>query len=70
MRRDLRLGSTSGQIYATACGQLIMRITTKPLFGRMPDFVMEEYCSLEEGGQIIVDRQCCLEPRTGNRCQQ
>jgi hypothetical protein len=69
MRRDLRLGSTSGQIYMTTEGLLILRALSKPLWGNI-DIVMEEYLRLEESGQVIVDRQCLLELKTGRKAIQ
>lgn len=69
MRRDLRLGSTSGQIFMTTDGMLILRARSRPMFGSI-DYVMEEYMRLEEGGQVIVDRMCCLEVKSGNTATQ
>lgn len=40
MRRDLRLGSTAGQIFMTSEGMLILRATFRSLFGK-PEFIME-----------------------------
>jgi hypothetical protein len=39
------------------------------MFGSI-DYVMEEYMRLEEGGQVIVDRMCCLEVKSGNTATQ
>ncbi|KAF6265361.1 RNA dependent RNA polymerase-domain-containing protein [Scenedesmus sp. NREL 46B-D3] len=70
MRRDMRLGSTVGKIYMTDSGTLILRSETKPAFGRKVDLILEDYLTLEEGGQVIVDRMCCLEVATGRRVTQ
>lgn len=69
MRRDLRLGTTSGQIFMTTDGMLVLRARSKPMFGAH-DFIMEEYMRLEEAGQVIVDRMCCLCIKSGNRATQ
>lgn len=69
LRRDLRLGSTSGNIYITTDGVLILRARSRPMFGNV-DFIMEEYMHLEDGGKVIVDQMCCLEVRSGNRATQ
>jgi len=69
MRRDLRLGSTSGQIFMTTDGMLILRARSRPMFGNV-DYIMEEYMRLEEGGDVIVDRMCCLEVKSGNKATQ
>lgn len=69
MRRDLRLGSTSGQIFMTTDGMLILRARSRPMFGSI-DYVMEEYMRLEEAGEVVVDRMCCLEVKSGNTATQ
>jgi hypothetical protein len=70
LRRDLRLGSTYGQIYFTACGMLILRARARPVFGSGYDYVTEEYIRLEQGGTVLVDRMCCMEVKTGNTATQ
>jgi hypothetical protein len=70
MRRDLRIGSTSGQIYMTTDGMLILRARSKPLWGSDHDFIMEEYMRLEDGGKVIVDRMCCLCIKSGRQATQ
>lgn len=70
MRRDLRLGTTSGQIFMTTDGMLILRARSRPMFGNSHDFIMEEYMRLEDGGQTIVDRMCCLCIKSGLRATQ
>lgn len=62
-------GSTSGQIFMTTCGMLILRARSRPMFGSI-DYVMEEYMKLEDGGEVIVDRMCCLEVKSGNTASQ
>jgi len=34
------------------------------------DVILEEYLKLEEGGQVLVARQCCLQVATGKRAVQ
>jgi hypothetical protein len=70
MRRDLRLGTTSGQIFMTTDGMLILRARSKPMWGHGHDYVMEEYMRLEDGGKIIVDRMCCMCIKSGARATQ
>jgi hypothetical protein len=66
----MRLGSTVGKIYMTECGTLILCSECKPAFGRKVDIILEDYLTLEEGGQVIVDRMCCYEVSTGRRIEQ
>lgn len=63
-------GTTSGQIFMTTDGMLILRARSKPLFGSAHDFIMEEYMRLEEDGEVIVDRMCCLCIKSGARATQ
>jgi hypothetical protein len=39
------------------------------MFGNV-DYVMEEYMKLEDGGETIVDRMCCMEVKSGNKASQ
>ena len=41
MRRDIRMGRSTGQMYFTACGTLIFRVHAKGLWGDEVEFVME-----------------------------
>jgi hypothetical protein len=66
----MRLGSTVGKIYMTDSGILILRSECKPAFGRKVDIILEDYLTLEEGGQVIVDKMCCYEVSTGRRITQ
>jgi len=65
MRRDIRVGRSSGQMYFTACGTLIFRVYAKSLWGGDPEYVMEEYSRLEDEGNTIVSRQCCTHLGSG-----
>lgn len=70
MRRDLRLGTTCGEIFMTTDGMLVLRTRTKPMFGSTHDLVQEEYMRLEDEGQLIVDRMCCMEVKSGRKATQ
>jgi hypothetical protein len=48
---------------------LILRARSRPMFGNV-DYVMEEYMKLEDGGETIVDRMCCMEVKSGNKASQ
>lgn len=69
-RRDLKLGSCSGKIYMTDTGMVVLRIEARAAFSGRVEFIVEDYLTLEEGGQVIVDRMCCLEVATGRRATQ
>jgi hypothetical protein len=49
---------------------MIIRHETWSILGRKPDFIVEDYCHLEEGGQVLVDRMCACNFRTGQRAEQ
>lgn len=70
LRRDLKPGRSFGRIYLTADNTLIFRVWTKPMFGGDYDLIMEEYMRLEDEGQVLVARQCCLDPKSGKRAVQ
>jgi hypothetical protein len=70
MRRDIRMGRSTAQLYFTACGTLIFRVTVFGLFSSQPDYVCEDYLRLEEGGRAVVTRQCCTQVATGRTAVQ
>lgn len=70
LRRDLKTGRSYGKIYMTADGTLIFRVWTRPMFSNAVDIITEEYMRLEEGGNVLVARQCCLQVSTGKRAVQ
>lgn len=49
---------------------LILRAKARPVFGSSPDYVTEEYIRLESGGDVLVDRMCCMEIKTGKTATQ
>ena len=59
LRRDTRVGRSSGQVFFTACGTLILRVSCRGLFCDEPDAVFEDYLTLSENGSSIVTRQTC-----------
>jgi hypothetical protein len=65
MRRDVRIGRSTGQVFFTSCGTLIFRVYYRPLWGEEPEFVCEEYSRLEDGGRVIVSRQACADLSSG-----
>jgi len=69
MRRDIKMGRTSGQLYFTACGTLIFRVFVKGLFSNV-EYVCEDYSTLEEGGKVIASRQTCVHLATGRTAEQ
>jgi hypothetical protein len=66
----MRLGTTTGQIYFTTCGMLILRACAWPVFGSSPDYTTEEYIRLEGGGHVLVDRMCCMDMKTRKTATQ
>lgn len=49
---------------------LVIRHETWGILGRKPDFIVEDYLTLEEEGTVIVDRMCCQNFKTGARAEQ
>lgn len=70
MRRDVRMGRSVGELFYTACGTLIFRVTSKGLMSDEPVFVAEDYIMLDAGGRSITTRQCCCVAATGARAEQ
>jgi hypothetical protein len=67
----MRLGSCSGKLYMTDSNVLILRVEARPPFhkGRV-DTISEAYVTMEEGGQVLVSRMCCMDLATGKRATQ
>lgn len=40
------------------------------MFSNEVDIITEEYMRLEEDGQVLVARQCCLDVKSGKRAVQ
>jgi hypothetical protein len=40
------------------------------MWGKTPDYVVEDYFKLEQGGKVLVDRMCCFCTRTKRSAQQ
>jgi hypothetical protein len=70
LRRDIKMGRSTGQMYFTACGTLIFRVFTRGVFGGDPDTICEEYSRLEDGGRRIISLQRCLHIPTGRTAEQ
>jgi hypothetical protein len=49
---------------------LVIRHETRGLLSRKPDYIVEDYLTLEEEGTVIVDRMCCQHVKTGARAEQ
>jgi hypothetical protein len=67
----MRLGSCSGKLYMTDSKMLILRVEARPPFhkGRV-DTISEAYVTMEEGGQVLISRMCCMDVATGRRATQ
>ena len=48
----------------------MQRVYAHGLFATEPDFVTEEYSRLEDGGAVIVSRQCCRHYASGRTATQ
>ena len=59
LRRDQRIGRSSGQMFFTACGTLILRVHGRGFFCDEPDMVCEDYITLSDDGRTIFTRQKC-----------
>jgi hypothetical protein len=60
IRRDLKMGRGYGKLFMTADGMLIARIWQRLAFSDRVDVIMEEYMTLEQNGEVIVDKMACL----------
>jgi len=71
-RRDVKLtGHARGEgVYFTEGGGLILRHEAWSFLAKKPDFIVEDYLTLEDNGTVIVDRMCCLNTKTGERAEQ
>ncbi|KAI8463214.1 MAG: hypothetical protein J3K34DRAFT_475418 [Monoraphidium minutum] len=70
MRRDIKVGRSSGRMYFTTCGTLIFRVYTYGLFSSEPELVNEEYSRLARGGKEIITLQRCLHYASGRTADQ
>uniref|UniRef100_A0A383WPQ1 Uncharacterized protein n=1 Tax=Tetradesmus obliquus TaxID=3088 RepID=A0A383WPQ1_TETOB len=70
LRRDMGFGSMSGRIYMTADGTLVLRTVSRSMMRHEVESVCEDYLSLEEDGQVVVDRMCCMHVASGKRAVQ
>lgn len=59
LRRDIKVGKTTGQMFMTEDGLLILRVFTSGMFSKTIEWVGEDYIRLEDGGATIVTRQLC-----------
>jgi len=57
-------------VYFTEGGGLILRHEAWSFLAKKPDFIVEDYLTLEDNGTVIVDRMCCLNTKTGERAEQ
>ena len=58
LRRDLRPGGSYGRVFMAVDGTLITRTEAKGMMSNVADTIVEEYWRLEEGGNVLVARQC------------
>jgi hypothetical protein len=70
LRRDIKVGRSTGQMYFTACGTLIFRVFGRGVFSSEPEWVCEEYSRLEDGGRRIVSLQRCKHFPSGRAAEQ
>ena len=70
LRRDMRVGRASGQMYFTACGTLILRVFSRGFFRDEPDLVFEDYITLSDDAKTIYSRQKCYVFATKRRAEQ
>lgn len=70
MRRDIRTGRTTGQLFYTQDGRVVVRVYSKGLYSDEIDQIVEEYYILEDGGSRIRCLQYGLDPLTGKTAEQ
>eukprot|EP00878_Enallax_costatus_P000450 GHUV01000541.1.p1 GENE.GHUV01000541.1~~GHUV01000541.1.p1 ORF type:complete len:413 (+),score=60.34 GHUV01000541.1:305-1543(+) len=69
-RRDMQLGHCSGKIYFTSGGTMILRAKAWTWPGNKVQYITEDYATLEDDGQVIVNKMWCLEVETGRTASQ
>jgi hypothetical protein len=67
LRRDLRTGGSYGRVFMAVDGTLITRTEAKGIMSSVADTIVEEYWRLEEGGNVLVARQCAYHVRGQKR---
>jgi hypothetical protein len=60
----------AGRIFMTSEGVLILRTVSRSVRSKEVENITEDYLTLEEGGQVVVDRMCCLHLASGKRAEQ
>jgi hypothetical protein len=65
LRRDLRPGGSYGRVFMAVDGTLITRTEAKGMMSSVADTIVEEYWRLEEGGNVLVARQCAYHVSVG-----
>ncbi|KAF8062064.1 hypothetical protein HT031_004324 [Scenedesmus sp. PABB004] len=70
LRRDIKVGKTTGQMFMTTDGLLIFRVFTSGVFSKAIEWIGEDYIRLEDGGETIVTRQLCKLFSDNSTCSQ
>jgi hypothetical protein len=60
----------AGRIYMTADGTLILRTVSRSVRSKEVENITEDYLTLEDNEQVVVDRMCCMHVASGKRAQQ
>jgi hypothetical protein len=61
---------SAGRIYMTSDGVLVLRTVSRSLVSKEVENITEDYLSLEDNGQVVVDRMCCMHVASGKRAVQ
>lgn len=70
LRRDLRAGRSSGQVFFTNDGQVVVRIYSKSFHSDHIDQIVEEYYQLANEGQRLVCTQYGYDVATNKSAEQ
>eukprot|EP00775_Hariotina_reticulata_P008962 gene8962-9137_t len=70
LRRDMKLGSCVGRMFLTTDGTIVLRVGSRGLLTSEFDCITEDYLTLEEDGEVLVDRMCALHVASGKRATQ
>jgi hypothetical protein len=54
----------------TSDGTLILRTVSRSVRSKEVENITEDYLTLEDNGQVVVDRMCCMHVASGKRATQ
>lgn len=64
------LSSCAGRMFMTTDGTIVLRVCSRGLLTTEYDCITEDYLTLEEDGEVLVDKMCALHVRATEAPQQ